>query len=142
MDYDLVKVKNRTGQDIELMWDGRLHFFPAGKAVACLRDAANHCVRKSMAQWDPATGSCVYRLGIVGEHDVSSLDVSVDANTELLDRSGDADAEKFGNVAVKDSKGGQQAFLGPQAVMQPTAVPAGGAVKEEWEDESIKDSSS
>jgi hypothetical protein len=142
VDLNIVRVKNRTNQNLEFLYDGQVYKFPASKTVPVVRTAADHAVRKSMALWDPETGQCVYRLGIVGEHDVSPLEMEVTSKTELLDRSlieGSKDAKQ---VNVGRGEEGQRAFLGPQALATEPAAPAGDAPEEEdqW-DEPVKDSS-
>lgn len=84
---EIATIVNRTEDDLEFMYDGRVYLVPVGEshheAVA-----AQHGYNKLIRGLDPTTLHATHLIGIKGKTDCSPLSVGAKpADEELLDRS-------------------------------------------------------
>jgi hypothetical protein len=86
MDYRIVEVQNRTNELFEWMYDGRPYKLLPNEKKSFIKDVADHGYIKSIFAYNPVTGGWKNKIGIVGEHDVSPLDVEESEKVELIDR--------------------------------------------------------
>lgn len=84
---EIATIVNRTEDDLEFMYDGRVYLVPVGESHH-EADAARHGYNKLIRGLDPTTLHATHLIGIKGKTDCSPLDVGAKpADEELLDRS-------------------------------------------------------